>query len=143
MEFNKFTKAQIKRTAMNVWPMVSKRNKLEEKITEMQQEVAALQMSIDANEQAIKNLTGYSTEDLVVRTVTDTGKTDKKGQPIKITKYELKYPETVVPPVEVEHEGQHHLMNENGDELPNMIEDILDPTENENFNFDNNNPNMI
>lgn len=143
MEFNKFTKAQIKRTAMNVWPMVSKRNKLEEKIAEMQQEVAALQMSIDANEQAIKNLTGYSTEDLVVRTVTDTGKTDKKGQPIKITKYELKYPETVVPPVEVEHEGQHHLMNENGDELPNMIEDILDPTENENFNFDNNNPNMI
>lgn len=143
MEFNKFTKAQIKRTAMNVWPMVSKRNKLEEKITEMQQEVAALQMSIDANEQAIKNLTGYSTEDLVVRTVTDTGKTDKKGQPIKITKYELKYPETVVPPVEIEHEGQHHLMSEDGDELPNMIEDILDPTENENFNFDNNNPNMI
>ena len=143
MEFNKFTKAQIKRTAMNVWPMVSKRNKLEEKITEMQQEVAALQMSIDANEQAIKNLTGYSTEDLVVRTVTDTGKTDKKGQPIKITKYELKYPETVVPPVEIEHEGQHHLMGEDGDELPNMIEDILDPTENENFNFDNNNPNMI
>ena len=39
MEFNKFTKAQIKRTAMNVWPMVSKRNKLQEKISEMQAEI--------------------------------------------------------------------------------------------------------
>lgn len=143
MEFNKFTKAQIKRTAMNVWPMVSKRNKLEEKVQEMRQEIEALQLSIDANEAAIKNLTGYSTEDLVTRTVTDTGKVDKKGQPIKITKYELKYPETVVPPVEIEHEGEHHLMDDNGNELPNMIEELIDPTESEDFNFDNNNPNMI
>ena len=143
MEFNKFTKAQIKRTAMNVWPMVSKRNKLQEKITEMQAEIDALQVSIDANEAAIKNLTGYSTEDLVVRTVTDTGKVDKKGQPIKITKYDLKYPETVVPPVEIEHDGEHHLMGEDGDELPNMIEDVLDPTESANFNFDYNNSNKI
>ena len=138
MEFNKFTKAQIKRTAMNVWPMVSKRNKLQEKIEEMQKEINALQVSIDANETAIKNLTGYSTEDLVVRTVVDTGKVDKKGQPIKITKYDLKYPETVVPPVEVEHDGEHTLLNENGEEVL-MTEDVFNPDENVNSN----NPNMI
>ena len=138
MEFNKFTKAQIKRTAMNVWPMVSKRNKLQEKIEEMQKEINALQVSIDANETAIKNLTGYSTEDLIVRTVVDTGKVDKKGQPIKITKYDLKYPETVVPPVEVEHDGEHTLLNENGEEVL-MTEDVFNPDENVNSN----NPNMI
>jgi uncharacterized protein YlxW (UPF0749 family) len=138
MEFNKFTKAQIKRTAMNVWPMVNKRNKLQEKIEEMQNEINALQVSIDANEAAIKNLTGYSTEDLVVRTVVDTGKVDKKGQPIKITKYDLKYPETVVPPVEVEHDGEHTLLNENGEEVL-MTEDVFNPDENVNSN----NPNMI
>ena len=140
MEFNKFTKAQIKRTAMNVWPMVSKRNKLQEKMKEMQSEIDALQVSIEANETAIKNLTGYSTEDLVVRTVTDTGKVDKKGQPIKITKYDLKYPETVVPPVEIEHEGEHTLLDENGNEVL-MTEDVFNPAES--VNFDENNPNMI
>ena len=138
MEFNKFTKAQIKRTAMNVWPMVNKRNKLQEKIEEMQNEINALQVSIDANEAAIKNLTGYSTEDLVVRTVVDTGKVDKKGQPIKITKYDLKYPETVVPPVEVEHDEEHTLPDENGEEVL-MTEDVFNPDENVNSN----NPNMI
>ena len=133
MEFNKFTKAQIKRTAMNVWPMVNKRNKLQEKIEEMQNEINALQVSIDANEAAIKNLTGYSTEDLVVRTVIDTGKVDKKGQPIKITKYDLKYPETVVPVKEPS------IPFEESEEQTETV----DPTESENFNFDGNNPNMI
>lgn len=138
MEFNKFTKAQIKRTALNVWPMVSKRNRLQEKIEEMQNEINALQVSIDANETAVKNLTGYLTEDLVVRTVVDTGKVDKKGRPIKVTKYDLKYPETVVPPVEVEHNGEHTLLDENGEEVL-MTEDVFNPDENVNSN----NPNMI
>lgn len=133
MEFNKFTKAQIKRTAMNVWPMVNKRNKLQEKIEEMQNEINALQVSIDANEAAIKNLTGYSTEDLVVRTVVDTGKVDKKGQPIKITKYDLKYPETVVPVKEPS------IPFEESEEQAETV----DPTESKDFNFDGNNPNMI
>lgn len=133
MEFNKFTKAQIKRTAMNVWPMVSKRNKLQEKIEEMQKEINALQVSIDANETAIKNLTGYSTEDLIVRTVVDTGKVDKKGQPIKITKYDLKYPETVIPVKEPS------IPFEESEEQTETV----DPTESKDFNFDGNNPNMI
>ena len=58
-------------------------------------------------EAPIKTLTGgYSTEDLVERVIENTGKADKDGKPVKITKYVLKYPETVVP-VEENTEGTH------------------------------------
>ena len=141
MAINKFLKAQIKRTAMNVYPLVRRKKKLEETIVNAKAEMETIQAQIDANETAIKAATGYSTEDLVIRVVTPTGKFDKDGHEIKTTKWEFKYPETVIPPVEIQHEGEHHLMNEEGEELPIMTEDVFDPTES--VNFDGNNPNMI
>lgn len=132
MAINKFLKAQIKRTAMNVYPLVRRKKKLEETIVNAKAEMETIQAQIDANETAIKAATGYSTEDLVIRVVTPTGKFDK---------WEFKYPETVIPPVEIQHEAEHHLMDEEGNELPIMTEDVFDPTEN--VNFDGNNPNMI
>ena len=141
MAINKFLKAQIKRTAMNVYPLVRRKKKLEETIVNAKAEMETIQAQIDANETAIKAATGYSTEDLVIRVVTPTGKFDKDGHEIKTTKWEFKYPETVIPPVEIQHEGEHHLVDEEGHELPIMTEDVFDPTEN--VNFDGNNPNMI
>ena len=141
MAINKFLKAQIKRTAMNVYPLVRRKKKLEETIVNAKAEMETIQAQIDANETAIKAATGYSTEDLVIRVVTPTGKFDKDGHEIKTTKWEFKYPETVIPPVEIQHEAEHHLMDEEGNELPIMTEDVFDPTES--VNFDENNPNMI
>lgn len=141
MEFNKFFKGQLKRVAQNVYPTIEKKRRIEKKILEMQAEMEALDKFIEANEVAIKEVTGYSVVDLVTRRVEDTGKKDKDGRPIKVTKYELKYPETVVPPVEIEHDGEHHLMTEEGEELPLMTEDVFNPAES--VNFDGNNPNMI
>lgn len=141
MEFNKFFKGQLKRVAQNVYPTIEKKRRIEKKILEMQAEMEALDKFIEDNEVAIKEVTGYSVVDLVTRRVEDTGKKDKNGRPIKVTKYELKYPETVVPPVEIEHDGEHHLMTEEGEELPLMTEDVFNPAES--VNFDGNNPNMI
>ena len=40
---------------------------------------------------------GYTTEDLVEKVVETTNSVDKDGNPVKVTKYVLKYPDTVVP----------------------------------------------
>lgn len=142
MKFNKYFKGQLKRAAQDVFPLVAKREKLNKKITELQAEVKEINDAVEKRQLTIREATGYSVEDLIERTVVDTGKLDKKtGKPIKVTKYDLKYPETVVPPVEIEHDGEHHLMNDEGNELPIMTKDVFDPTEN--VNFDGNNPNMI
>lgn len=97
-EFSKFEIAVIKRTAQNVNPMVTKKNKIKAKIAELQEEYDKLNTMQEQYEASIKTMTGgYTTEDLVNKVIEDTGKTDKEGKPIKITKYVLKYPETVIP----------------------------------------------
>lgn len=81
--------ASIKRIAMNVNPLVVKKNKLISKINELTEEIAQLNDEIEGNEMGIKSLTGgFGSEVLVVKKVVDSGKTDKNGNPIKITKYE-------------------------------------------------------
>ena len=100
-EFSKFEIAVIKRTAQNVNPMVIKKAKLTEEIQALQEEWEKLNTMQEQYEASIKTMTGgYSTEDLVKKVIEDTGKTDKSGRPIKITKYVLKYPETVIPTFE-------------------------------------------
>lgn len=97
---SKFTIAAIKRTAQNVALTVAKKNKLKERIYELQAEYDALVEAQEQFEAPIRKLTGgYSSEDLVDRVIEDTGKTDKEGRPVKTTKYVLRYPDTVVPPV--------------------------------------------
>ena len=83
--------ATVKRVAQNVNPLVVKKNKIAAKISELNAEYNALTEEIEGHEMGIKSLTGgYVSEDLVVKKVEDTGKVDKDGKPIKVTKYEPK-----------------------------------------------------
>lgn len=102
-KFDKFFVANLKRTAQMVSPAVREKQKLQKSIEEEQARIAELDAQINALDGHIKEVTGgYGVEDLIIRNVINTGKTDKDGKPIKITKWELRYPETIVPPTEVE-----------------------------------------
>lgn len=83
--------ASVKRIAMNVNPLVVKKNKVAARINELNAEYNALTEEIEGHEIGIKALTGgYTSEDLVTKRVEDTGKVDKDGKPVKVTKYEPK-----------------------------------------------------
>ena len=100
-EFSKFFIASLKRTAQNVSPLVRRKQKLQAEIVDREKELESIQKQLETYEAPIKEATGgYSTEDLIVRTVEVTDKTDKDGKPVKSTKWNLKYPDTIVPPVE-------------------------------------------
>lgn len=105
METIKFTSKQIanmKRIAMNVNADLTKRNKLIEKRDELQKEIDRLNKIIDLNELPVKEMTGgYTTEELFIKTVNETDKVNANGHTIKTTSYVLRYPETIVPVVEV------------------------------------------
>lgn len=97
-KFSKFEVATIKRTAQSVNPMVSKKAKLKEQIDALQLEYDQLSTMQEQYEASIKTMTGgYGTEDLVEKVIESTGAVDKNGKPIKVTKYVLKYPETIIP----------------------------------------------
>ena len=83
--------ATVKRVAQNVNPLVVKKNKIAAKIDELNAEYNALVEEIEGHEMGIKALTGgLTSEDLVVKKVEATGKVDKNGCPVKVTKYEPK-----------------------------------------------------
>ena len=105
-KFSKFEIATIKRTAQSVNPMVSKKAKLKEQIDALQAEYDQLDTMQEQYEASIKTMTGgYGTEDLVEKVIETTGAVDKNGKPIKVTKYVLKYPDTVIPVVAEDIEG--------------------------------------
>ena len=105
--------AMIKRIAMNVNPLVVKKNKLISKINDLTVEIAEINDAIEGNEMGIKTITGgLSSETLITKTVTDSGKVDKNGNPIKVTKYE---PNT-------------EWVKWNEDKKVYIIEDIEEPT---------------
>ena len=80
--------ASIKRIYMNVSPLIVKKNKLISKINELTIEIAQINDEIAGNEMGVKALTGgYSSEQLVIRTVENTGKVNSNGSAIKSTKY--------------------------------------------------------
>jgi len=98
-EFSKFFVGTLKRTAQNVSPLVIKKQKLIAKKNEIDSELEFIQEQIEQYEAPIKKATGgYGTEDLIERVVEATDKTDKNGNVVKVTKWNLKYPETIVPP---------------------------------------------
>lgn len=100
-EFSKFFIASLKRTAQNVSPLVRRKQKLQAEIVDREKELESIQKQLETFEAPIKEATGgYGTEDLIVRTVEVTDKTDKDGKPVKNTKWNLKYPDTIIPPVE-------------------------------------------
>lgn len=97
-KFSKFEIATIKRTAQSVNPMVSKKAKIKEQIDALQAEYDQLNTMQEQYEASIKTMTGgYGTEDLVDKVIETTSAVDKNGKPIKVTKYVLKYLETVIP----------------------------------------------
>ena len=105
-EFSKFFVASLKRTAQNVSFLVKRKQKLQAEIAQREEELKSIQAQLDIYEAPIKEATGgYTTEDLVVRTVEITDKTDKEGKPIKVTKWSLRYPETIIPVEELEAAG--------------------------------------
>ena len=94
-EFSKFEIAAIKRTAQNVDKYVSNKNKLLAKKAKIEAELVVLQSMIEGWQEPIKNMTGgFTTEDLVVKNI------DKSGDN-PITKYELRFPDTIIPPADV------------------------------------------
>lgn len=100
-EFSKFFVGTLKRTAQNVSPLVIKKQKLLAKKNEIDSELEFIQEQIEQYEAPIKKVTGgYGTEDLIERVVEATDKTDKNGNVVKVTKWNLKYPDTIVPPAE-------------------------------------------
>lgn len=99
--------AQVRRIAQNVDADYQKVCKLNEKIAELTAQMNELQQGIDEQEAPVMRKTGgFKSTDLYVKTIVPqfnengTPKTDKEGRQIKVTKYVLRYPDTIVPPVE-------------------------------------------
>jgi TolA-binding protein len=100
-KFNKFEIANLKRVAQMVNPIVNRKNKIKSTIEELEKELQELNAEQQMYESPIKEMTGgYTSEDLVDKVIEDTGKKDKNGNPSKITKFVLKYPDTIIPMVE-------------------------------------------
>lgn len=117
--------AGVKRIAQNVNPLVVKKNKIAAKIDELNAEYNTLTEEIEGHEMGVKALTGgLTSEDLVVKKVEDTGKIDKEGRPVKVTKYEPK--EGVVVFNEEANVYEIHIEEP---EVENVIPDAVDDTE--------------
>ena len=102
MENKNFTQKQIanwRRIAMNVNSDVIKRDKLQQKINEMNEELKALDEMIEMQEYPVKMATGgFTTSDIFVKNVVTTDKVDANGRPLKKTTYDLRWPESILPP---------------------------------------------
>lgn len=132
-KFTKFEIATIKRTAQNVSPMVSKKKKIAAQIMALNEEYDNLSKMQEQYEASIRTMTGgFSTEDLVTRVVEPTNSVDKNGNPVKITKFVLKYPDTVVPPTVdevVTPEPENALVDGNMEvdtEVPDALYEIVE-----------------
>ena len=117
--------AGVKRIAQNVNPLVVKKNKIAAKIDELNAEYNALTEEIEGHEMGVKALTGgLTSEDLVVKKVEDTGKVDKDGKPVKVTKYE---PKTGV--VVFNEETNVYEIHVEEPEVENVNPEVVDDTE--------------
>ena len=102
----------MKRTAANVDQFVRRRNTLMAKKTEIDNELSIIEASIEAADAPTRAMTGgYGSEQLFTKEVTDTGKVDKNGTPIKTTKFVPKYPETIIPIEEVAYRMEEETCN--------------------------------
>ena len=103
--------AQIKRTAQNVAPFMSKIERLKDKVSDLQLQIASLEAQANAWEAGVKAMTGgYTSAELVNRVVTET--TNEEGKVTKVTTYVLKYPDTVVPMPSLGSDLEYHFNDE-------------------------------
>lgn len=124
-KFDKFFVANLKRTAQMVSPMVREKDKLIDEINEKYARVDALRAQIESLDSHIRQECGYGVEDLITREVVNTGKFDKTGKPVKVTKWILKYPETIIPPTEEQEtpvEVEENPVEDNTMETENFVE---------------------
>ena len=108
--------AQIKRIAQNVDADYQKVCKLNEKIAELVEERNSLQQGINEQEApVIRKTGGFKSTDIFAKTIVPqfnengTPKTDKDGRQIKVTKYVMRYPDTIIPVAPVSEEGQSEV----------------------------------
>lgn len=80
--------AAVKRVAQNVNFAITKRDRIMSEISKLREELETLDMEIQGHETGIKAITGRTSEELVMKVVENTGKVDKEGRPVKITRYE-------------------------------------------------------
>ena len=100
-KFTKFQKANLKRYAQIVEPLISKRNKALAKIESLKKEVEDYQEQINLTDTLVKSITGgYGIESIIKKVVTPTDKLDKNGNVVKVTTFEFIHPDTIIPPVE-------------------------------------------
>jgi hypothetical protein len=117
--------AQVRRIAQNVDADYQKVCKLNEKIAELTKERDELQQGIDEMEApVIRKTGGFKSTDIYEKTIipqfneNGTPKTDKDGRQLKVTKYVLRYPDTIIPSVENEAPVAEPVVEEN-DEFAN------------------------
>ena len=101
-EFTKFELARLKRTAQNVEGFLKQKNKLEEKKTQIEEELSIINQQIELTDAPTVAMTGYHTEDIIKKVVTPTDQVDKNGNIIKKVTFEFIYPDTIIPPVKEE-----------------------------------------
>lgn len=124
-KFDKFFVANLKRTAQMVSPMVREKDKLIDEINEKYARIDVLRAQIESLDSHIRQECGYGVEDLITREVVNTGKLDKAGKPVKVTKWILKYPETIIPPTgeqETPVEVEENPVEDNTMETENFVE---------------------
>lgn len=96
--FSKFELAKLKRTAQNLEPYYKKRAKLLEEVKKLEEELEKVNQLIKLNDAPTIELTGYPTNQILRKVVVpQPDKVDKNGNPVKITRYEFIYPETIIP----------------------------------------------
>ena len=79
------------------------KTKYEEKIKDIQTEAETLRQMIDIQETPVKVATGgFTTQDIFAKEWQVNDKVDTNGKQIRKAIYVLRYPETIVPPVETE-----------------------------------------
>ena len=114
-KFSKFEIAAIKRTAASVNKYVERKKKLLAQQDSINAELESISTMLNTWEEPIKQMTGgYTTEDLVIKHVITTD----KSQAIK---FELKYPETVVP------SEPQEICESQDEQIPTDVEWVNDP----------------
>lgn len=124
-KFDKFFVANLKRTAQMVSPMVREKDKLVNEINEKHARIDALRAQIESLDSHVRQACGYGVEDLITREVVNTGKLNNAGKPVKVTKWILKYPETIIPPTEEQEtpvEVEESPVEDNTMETENFVE---------------------
>ena len=108
--------AQVRRIAQNVDADYQKVGKLNEQIAKLTAQRDELQQGIDEMEApVIRKTGGFKSTDIYEKTIVPqfndngTPKTDKDGRQIKVTKYVMRYPDTIIPVAPVSEEGQSEV----------------------------------